>query len=426
MKKELKRQEKLENKEFEEELKSVIKSYFSVIGLELEPNIPLSGLKKMAKALPDINNTSYGDSNLAGNLHQKRAEREALRSKLNETQELLSLLETNIALSRGHVAQLKFLDMTSSLIPQAETLVCPICKSNNSPISQEIHAIEHSRQELKRELTKIGVYKQDNSKQIEDLQRQRNSYKKDIVRISSEINLLESQDKHLNENKQLRDLANFAKGMAEAKVETLMSKQKQDFQSDDVKELIERVEWLKQKIDGFDLKGRVTEAEAFLSQKMTEICRQLNFENELKPGKLRFTIDDFVFYYHFQEKEKIVLSEMGSGSNWLACHLSLFLALLHLNCKEKTSSIPTFLFIDQPSQVYFPTRYGELEDDSQETKDDNIKQVRNIFRVIIKALKNIEKECGFLPQIVVMEHADEEEFKDYVKARWTKDGEKLI
>jgi hypothetical protein len=45
---------------------------------------------------------------------------------------------------------------------------------------------------------------------------------------------------------------------------------------------------------------------------------------------------------------------------------------------------------------------------------------------MIKALTAIEDECGFLPQIVVTEHADEDEFSEYVKARWKKDGEKLV
>ena len=159
---------------------------------------------------------------------------------------------------------------------------------------------------------------------------------------------------------------------------------------------------------------------------MTDICNNLDFEDELKLGILRFSIEDFVFYYHFKDREKIYLSEMGSGANWLACHLSLFIALLHLNCREKNSTIPSFLFIDQPSQVYFPTKYGEAEEGLEEKTDENIMQVRNIFRVIIEALTAIEDECGFLPQIVVMEHADEVEFDKYVRARWKKDGEKLI
>jgi hypothetical protein len=115
---------------------------------------------------------------------------------------------------------------------------------------------------------------------------------------------------------------------------------------------------------------------------------------------------------------------MGSGANWLACHLSLFLALLRLNCKSAKSSIPAFLFIDQPSQVYFPTKYGLVEEGA--SLDENIKQVSNIFKVLAEEVASIWEDYDFEPQIIVMEHADEPEFENYIRRRWKKGGDKLI
>ncbi len=101
---------------------------------------------------------------------------------------------------------------------------------------------------------------------------------------------------------------------------------------------------------------------------------------------------------------------------------TLFNALLHLSCKENKSVIPSFLFLDQPSQVYFPKEYKQTEDDV----DENIEQVKNIFKVIKDELEIIKKDCDFMPQVVIMDHADEKEFNTYVKKRWSKDGDKLI
>ncbi|SMG64407.1 conserved hypothetical protein, partial [methanotrophic bacterial endosymbiont of Bathymodiolus sp.] len=92
----------------------------------------------------------------------------------------------------------------------------------------------------------------------------------------------------------------------------------------------------------------------------------------------------FDFYYHY-DKQNIRLSEMGSGANWLACHLSLFLSLLHISCKESKSCIPSFLLIDQPSQVYFPKVTKVIKEDKEQKDinddepkfDENIKQVKN-------------------------------------------------
>lgn len=417
---------KLKDEEIQSRLRAIIESYYNIIGLELDAEFSLSELKKIAKKLPDVNNSIYADSNLKGKIQVKSETRKALRVQLTEVQELLALLETNSELTQGHAAQLRFLEMTSNLESNNESLVCPVCRSSNTALSDEIFAIHHSKEELKKELAKIDVYKEDNSQQIEELRKRRNSHKRQIAIISSEIDALEKQDKELLNKKSLRDQAFLAKGMAEANIKNLFSTDGQNVLSTDIDELKERITWLKSKLEGFDLKSKIKDAEVFLSNKMTDICNNLDFEDELKPGILRFSIEDFVFYYHFKDREKIYLSEMGSGANWLACHLSLFIALLHLNCREKNSTIPSFLFIDQPSQVYFPTKYGEAEEGLEEKTDENIMQVRNIFKVIIEALTAIEDECGFLPQIVVMEHADEVEFDKYVRARWKKDGEKLI
>jgi len=373
---------KLKDEEIQSRLIAIIESYYNVIGFELDTELSLPDLKKIAKKLPDVSNNSYANSNLKGKIQAQEAEREAVRDQLYEVQELLVLLETNSTLTQGHVGQLRFLEITSVLESNNDALVCPVCHSTNNGLSDEILAIHHSREELKSELGKIDVYKVDNSQQIEELRKQRNFLKREIIRIASEINALEKQDKELQVNKSLRDQAFLAKGMAEANIKYLLSRDGQNALSTDVDELTERIKWLKEKLEGFDLKSRIRDAEVFLSQKMTEICNQLDFEDELKPGVLRFSIEYFVFYYHFNNQEKINLSEMGSGANWLACHLSLFIALLHLNCREKKSTIPSFLFIDQPSQVYFPTKYGEVEDGENAEADENIMQVRNIFKVM--------------------------------------------
>jgi hypothetical protein len=119
---------------------------------------------------------------------------------------------------------------------------------------------------------------------------------------------------------------------------------------------------------------------------------------------------------------------MGSGANWLTCHLSIMLAFLHLNCKYKKSSIPSFLILDQPSQVYFPRTAKKDEFSEEESSyDENIKQVRQIFKVLDEEINLIEKNTGIKPQIIVLEHANDDEFKKFIIKEWDKNkGEGLI
>lgn len=153
---------------------------------------------------------------------------------------------------------------------------------------------------------------------------------------------------------------------------------------------------------------------------MDRIAESLDFEDELKPVNFHFDIKDFSFKHIHQGN--IRLDEMGSGANWLACHLAIFLSFLHISCSNKNSVIPSFLIIDQPSQVYFPktAKLNELDNESKEDYDENIEQVRKIFKVLNNELDLIENDCGFRPQIIVLEHANDNSFKKFIIKEWDK------
>ena len=86
-----------------------------------------------------------------------------------------------------------------------------------------------------------------------------------------------------------------------------------------------------------------------------------------------------------------------------------------------------FMFFDQPSQVYFPQ--GNIND-SEVTQSD-IEAVNKMYRTIFDEIKEIEKDTGILPQIIIVDHVDgdslevKKEFQGYVRCNW-RNEEKLI
>ena len=415
---------KLNNVELASRLRAEIGSYYTLVGREVDEAVTLPDLKKLAKQLPDVDAVSYADANLKLAIEEKISQRQAAKHEVEEKDRLLLALESNSKLSYDSISKLGFLRASGGAEMSSESPVCPVCHQHHSELNEEMEAIAESRDQLLSELGKIHTYSEDNSGQIEEVRRFRNKLKRQVSKLSGEIAALESKDKELQKGKPLRDIALRAKGATEARIGSLLSMNSENGASVDIEELKSQIAELKKKIEGFDLASIISDAESFLSEHMTRICNQLDFEQELKPGTLRFDLRNFSFHYHFKDREKILLSEMGSGANWLACHLSLFLALLRLNCKSPESAIPAFLFIDQPSQVYFPTKYGVAEEG--ESKDENILQVRNIFKVITAELESIRADYDVYPQVVVMEHADEPEFETHIRKRWKKDGDKLI
>ena len=97
----------------------------------------------------------------------------------------------------------------------------------------------------------------------------------------------------------------------------------------------------------------MVEAEDFINLNMNKLATTLDFEDEFKPINLKFELSNgnFDIYQLQANKDKVYLSEMGSGANWVSCHIVLFLSLLRYFSSQKNSSIPSIMFFDQPSQV---------------------------------------------------------------------------
>ena len=55
--------------------------------------------------------------------------------------------------------------------------------------------------------------------------------------------------------------------------------------------------------------------------------------------------------------------------------------------------------------------------------DEDLKAVTNLFVQKINVINSIKEDCGFMPQIIISDHADhlnlgEYDFNDYVVSRW--------
>lgn len=117
----------------------------------------------------------------------------------------------------------------------------------------------------------------------------------------------------------------------------------------------------------------------------------------------------------------IPMHRTGGGANHLAYHLGALLSL-HQFSATNGRPIPQFLFLDQPTQVYFPSEavYKETDGSVERTEaDSDIERVRTLFVLLYRFVTEI---CpGF--QIIVTEHAnlrDDWFQQSLVENPWTK------
>ena len=418
---------KAQNANLQAPLEDSIRDYFATIGKKfVSEGKSLEELLRIGKNLPSIDESAFYSDESSIRLHELTMKREEAKVKLKQVTNQKQLLDDTFGEATSYSSAIS--SILDRQIPRSshQEISCPLCNSPVPKITEKIQRIAESKQTLLSDLAKAGSYRTDNSLLYESLLVKEEEIKKEIRRLSTSIKRLENMSVDYRNLKDSHAQSMLAKGKVETYIEQLSSAILST-QDDEITNLEDDVQQLEESLRCYELDKKYASANKYLLKRMNSICSQLDFEDELKPVDLHFDLKDFSFYHEFK-RSKITLSEMGSGANWLACHLSLFMALLSVICKAQDGHIIPLLVIDQPSQVYFPNQIAWTIENND---DENIRQVKNIFDVLANEIDNIYRETKIFPQVIVLEHADHltlksHEFESFVIKRWKKDGEKLI
>jgi hypothetical protein len=410
-------------------LRELIQLYYSLIGLTLEEKLSISQLKKIGANLPLPSFTIKDQTKLYLDLAAFEKERELLYTEKEEIELSLANLLSNNEDGYDYAKQLVATHSKQKYNNSNLTnLCCPLCENPVNELTDSIQKLEVSKDKLVNELSKLSAFSKDNTQIVSRLREKKKEIDYRIRILSRNINELTKHDKEYNDLKTKRDRIVHQKGVIETTIENFLGKNNLEEEDRDLKKLQDDLTEINKKLVKYiSIKSFKETTERALKGHMDRIAGNLDFEEELKPVDFHFNIDEFSFKH--EHKGSIRLDEMGSGANWLACHISIMIAFMHLNCENDKSVVPSFLMIDQPSQVYFPrtAKKEELVDEDAVEFDDNIKQVRKIFKVLNEELDIIEELKGFRPQIIVLEHANDNDFRDYIIRDWDKSkGQGLI
>lgn len=403
-------------------IRDQIQIYYTMLDLTLEEGLSLSKLKKIGSNLPTPPKILADQTKSFTKLAQLENEREMLYVEKNEIENAISNLLSNSDDSLDYAKHLKQTNAKQKYNTSIDELACPLCDNSVSHISDNINKLNESKNKLIEELTKVNTFSKDSTQLIENFRKDLRDIKAKIKSISNNIEILTKENVDIEKIKGKRESIIHKKGVLETTIKHLLESNDLSKFNSDLNALKEQLKEYNRRILKYkDIKQFKAETELFIKEQMDRIASKLDFEEELKPIDFHFNIDDFSFY-HKHKSDKIRLYEMGSGANWLACHLSLFLSFLHLSCSNSKSIIPSFLMLDQPSQVYFPrtAKKSELDSEDVEKYDENIKQVINIFSVLNDEINLIYEKTKVKPQIIVLEHAKEDEFEEFIIKDWVK------
>ena len=167
---------------------------------------------------------------------------------------------------------------------------------------------------------------------------------------------------------------------------------------DELKASLEEVEaWLKEN----DAQARFKSIMEDIGRKAQSRLATLDVEPQYMSAPMEFDQQYLNVKVRGDDGQYHLLSEVGSASNWVSCHIAYMCALQEYFAQRGeglTSFMPSFAIFDQPSQVYFPEMKASDAFDTVDTE-----AVKKMFATISSSVGS----CGGNWQAIVLEHAGE-------------------
>nr|WP_312579756.1 DUF3732 domain-containing protein [Sedimentibacter sp.] len=346
-----------------------------------------------------------------------------LQSELLKVQEQIDYIDedlrnakTFVGETKGYIDETEHQKMRLQSIGLFENLDfepnhCPLCSNSLSEPSPSIEAIKTAIKNLDANIESVTREKPKLRKYIDELEYERQSLREERNRLKIEIDSVYEQNQ---EAISLRDL-NSRRAKIVGRISLWLESVDITNNTSSDRALISKLEMRLTEIDRLLDRDTVEERKQSILNRMSVDMSTWAKELELEYCDNPYRLDMGQVTVVVDKPERPVpLQQLGSGSNWVGIHLIAYFAL-HKYFVSQDRPVPRFLFIDQPSQVYFPSDL-----DAQNT---DIEEVNNLYKFIIKRVKELDNKF----QVIIVDHANlaNEEFQGAIIEKWW-DGKKLI
>ena len=289
---------------------------------------------------------------------------------------------------------------------------CPLCSGTlEQPlpsvemIKASIINVDKSIANVTREQPKLRAY-------ISNLEQEREKKLEEIKALEAEIDGLYRQE---DEKARLRDI-NVRRGKVIGRISLWIESVEKDTESKKQEQIIkgleDRIKEIDNILDRDSVEERKQSALSRIQVDMTKWAKMLQLEHCDNPYRLDLNKVTVVVD---KPERPVPLKQLGSGSNWVGVHLISYFALQQFFINANRP-VPRFLFLDQPSQVYFPSELDEKQIDWNE--------VNKMYQFIIDRTNELNGKL----QVIIVDHADlkEESFRKFICENWWPINKNLI
>lgn len=355
------------------------------------------------------------------NLQKERLE---LIDELKKTKDQLDSAKSLDTDRRGYsgeaqeqLARLKSLNLFE--LPDSHDRICPICQT---PLSSDhvpsYDELRNSVNQLENQVRGVSEPSAKMQQAIRALDEKVDSLKTKLSANRESLEAIQASNQKLQEVRDRGARRAYILGRIGLYLESLPQLDDTSDLQIEIQQLREKVRLLEEEISEETIQDKTLSILSIISQDMSVWAKQLRLEHSEYPlrldlKKLQLVADTI--------DGPVSMDKMGSGENWVGYHLIAHFAL-HKWFTNKNRPVPGFLFIDQPSQVYFSPDKG-LDWLSGDVRDEDREAVGRMFSLAYSVAKELSPKM----QIIITDHADIDEkwFQDSVIERWRK-GVKLV
>lgn len=333
-------------------------------------------------------------------------------------------------------------NMMQTNLPASTVLTeahCPVCDAQTSAPAVEASKLINAIEWLNEELRLSSYARESFAEERRNIKNQLEKQDEILRRIQDDIRPLDEEINKLKTSKSIDEQALKTKLRLEIAIQEQLDKPEFEL-SEQEKFWQKEITRLSAELALYNVENRLHILAQSINTKMCEFGNNFDFEENYKPSALRFDTETFDLWHQQDNKTRVYLRSMGSGANWLYSHLALFMALHYqfASLSEAGCKIPPILFLDQPTQVYFPASLDDAEEfkpkelakqAKRETiVDEDMKAVTNMFTQLAKFCFETGETTGVIPQVIVSDHADNltlsegYKFQDYIRASWRTRG----
>ncbi|HEY8909250.1 MAG TPA: DUF3732 domain-containing protein [Desulfosporosinus sp.] len=381
-------------------------------------NIDYNEYDSLFSTLKSVNHWGPVEVNTAGmdKLSFSQSQLSTVQSQLDHIDEDLRNAKTFAGETKGYVDETEHQRMRLQSIGLFEKLDfnsnhCPLCSNTLREPLPNVEAIKTAIKNLDVNIESVTREKPKLRKYIDQLEAESQTLRENEKRLKTEIDSIFTQNKDVISLRDLNTKRAKIVGRISLWLESVDLNDDTSSKEGSVTTLETRLVEIDKLLDRDTVEERKQSILNRMSVDMSTWAKELGLEYCDSPyridmGKVTVVVD--------KPERPVPLQQLGSGSNWVGIHLIAYFAL-HKYFISQNRPVPRFLFIDQPSQVYFPSDLDAQNTDKEE--------VNNLYQFIFNRVQEFDKKM----QVIVVDHANlvNDQFQDAVIEKWW-DGKKLI